>query len=66
MVAGQRRQIFPDLAEKWKFFVRSQIWPRQTDPMKGQLFAKKGVKYNEGKGIQSTSVLLLQMSTKVV
>ena len=42
--AGQRRQIFPDLAEKWKKFVRSQIWPRWTDPLKGQLFAKKGGK----------------------
>jgi len=40
-LAGQRRQIFRDLAEKsiWR-----KIWPRQTDPMKGQLLAKKGVK----------------------
>jgi hypothetical protein len=33
-------QIWP----KSEKFVRSQIWPFQTDPLKGQLFAKKGVK----------------------
>jgi hypothetical protein len=44
VLASHRRKIFRDLAEKWKKLGRAQIWPRQTDPMKGQLFAKKGVK----------------------
>jgi len=43
-LAGQRRQIFRDLAEKSFWRSPAQIWPRQTDPMKGQLFTKKGVK----------------------
>jgi hypothetical protein len=43
-LAGQRCQIFRDPAEKSIWQSRARIWPRQTDPMKGQLFAKKGVK----------------------
>jgi hypothetical protein len=35
---------FSRSGRKVKKFVGSQIWPHQTDPLKGQLFAKKGVK----------------------
>jgi hypothetical protein len=43
-LAGQRCQIFQDWRKSAKKLGLAQIWQRQTDPMKGQLFAKKVVK----------------------
>ena len=49
--AEQFLELLKDKSEyfRWEIWWKSekncsQIWPHQTDPLKGQLFAKKGVK----------------------